>query len=112
VFEHKSLSKILELLGSYDQFALVNSAGAEAALKRRMVIEKAYARDPNAPSYEGSEHMLGYQDHETGRIIDPEAEKYQTARLRDEHAAARETRMKKAEDDARRKAAQEAAKHR
>ena len=64
VFEHKSLSKVLELLGSYDQYALVNSAGAEAALKRRMVIEQAYEKDPANPSFEGSGHLLGYRnDH-------------------------------------------------
>ena len=44
-------------------------------------------------------------------IIDPEAVKFKTARLREEHTSKRETRLKKEEDDARRKAAQEVARH-
>jgi hypothetical protein len=47
--------------------------------------------------------MLGYQEHETGRIVDPEAEKYQAARIREEHGAARDSRLKKEEDEALRK---------
>ena len=67
------------------------------------MIEKAYARDPHAPSYEGADHMLGYQENETGRIVDPEAEKYQAAMVREEHGAARDSRLKREEDEPRRK---------
>jgi hypothetical protein len=111
VYEHKSLSKVLELLGSYDQLALCNLAGAEAAVKRRMVIEQAYEKDPGNPSYEGSDHVLGYSSRESGAIVDPEVVKYKTARLKEEHTSQREMRLKKEEDDARHKAAQAAARN-
>ena len=101
VHEHRALSKMLELLTCYDQVNVTNLAGAEVAVKRRMLIEQAYEGRPDQPIWTGSEHMMGYKDTETGRIIDPEAVKYQAGKLKEESQVMKEARLKREEDTAR-----------
>ena len=101
VHEHRALSKMLELLTCYDQVNVTNLAGAEVAVKRRMLIEQAYEGRPDQPIWTGSEHMMGYKDTETGRIIDPEAVKYQAGKLKEESQVMKEARLKREQDTAR-----------
>ncbi len=100
IHEHKTLSKICELLLSYDQLNVVNLAGFEVAIKRRMLLEVAHRGRPDAPQFSGSEHLMGYKDSQSGEILDPEALRYQSARLRDEANYLKEARLKKEEDAA------------
>ena len=74
-----------------------------------MLIEAAYKVDPCHPSWEGAEHFLGYDDGEDGRLVDPEVVKYKTQRLKEEHGALRETRLK-FEEEAKKMTALEAGK--
>ncbi|CAE8582272.1 unnamed protein product [Polarella glacialis] len=100
VHEHRTLSKILELLTCCDQVALTNLAGAEVAVKRRMLIEQAYQGRPDAPRWDGAEYLMGYKDSEDGRYIDPEAVKYQASKLKEDSQIMKESRLKREEDAA------------
>ena len=85
------------------------SASAEVAIKRRMLIEKAYEGRPEAPVWTGSEHFLGFRDSENGRVIDPEVVRYQASKLKEESQSLREQRLKREEDAEMAKAAHGAA---
>ena len=97
VHEHRALSRALEYLASYDQLQVPNLAGAEVIVRRRQLIEQAHSGHPEAPSYEGSEHFMGFRDAADGSVIDPAAVKYTTDRLTGEAKIA-EARRKAAEE--------------
>ena len=103
VHEHGVLSKALELGACYDQVQLPNLAMAEVLVKRRMLIEAACKGRPEAPKFEGAEHIMGYREEETGEVIDPEVIKYQAAKMKDETAVMKEQRLKKEEAEAARR---------
>ena len=71
IHEHQALCRVLHLLCSYDQLNLPNLAGAEAANRRRALIEHAYASRPFAPDYSGSSDFLGNRDSQDGTLVDP-----------------------------------------
>ena len=54
--------------------------------------------------FEGSEHFMGFRDHDTGEFIDPEAVRFRSNRLRDESAILKELRLRREEDTAMAKA--------
>ena len=98
IFEHKNLSKALDLAIGYDQLQVVNLASFECLIKRRMLIEKAYEGRPEAPRYEGAEHFMGYRDTDAGVYVDPAAVKFQAQKMKTQTDIDREFRLKKEED--------------
>lgn len=98
VFEHKILSKALDLAITYDQLQVVNLASIECLVKRRMLIEDAYHGRPEAPRYDGAEFFMGFRDLDSGEYIDPAVKKYQAQRMKQETDALREFRLKREED--------------
>jgi len=70
----------------------------EVLVKRRMLIEWAYQGRPDAPSWVGAEHFMGFEDAENGALIDPECTKYHAARMKEEVTILREQRLKRDED--------------
>ena len=79
--EHRCLSRALEYFTSCDQVVLPNLAGIEVLVRRRSLIEHAHAGRPEAPSYEGSEYLLGFRDNADGSIVDPAAVRYASERM-------------------------------
>ena len=71
VHEHQSLCRILHYLTCYGQLNVPNLAGAEAANRRRSLIEYAHHGRPLAPDYGGSEELLGHRDTQDGSLVDP-----------------------------------------
>ncbi len=100
IHEHRTLSKVLELLTSYDQLNLVNIAGAEVCLKRRMLLEEGYRGRPDQPRFDRSEHFMGYKENERGEFIDAEAGRFRSMRLRDESQIMEERRLRCDEESA------------
>ena len=97
VFEHKTLSKVLDLAVGYDQLNIVNLASMECVIKRRMLIEKAYHGRPEAPRYDGSEYFMGFRDSDCGEYVDPAAVKHESQRIKAETEAMRELRLAREE---------------
>ena len=58
-------------MASYDQLNLPSLASAEALNRRRTLIEVAHQGRPDAPSYEGSEEIMGVREAADGSVIDP-----------------------------------------
>ena len=100
VHEHGVLSKALELGTCYDQLNMANIAMVEVLVKRRMLIEAAYKRNPEAPNFDGAEHLLGFTVDDSGEMLDPEAIKLQATKMKDENNIAREQRLRREERDA------------
>ena len=98
VHEHRTLSKVLDLLQWYDQLNMPNCVAAEVALKRRMLLEDAYDGRPEAPQFEGTDHFMGHKDSESGKFVDKEAVRYRANMLKEESVVLREMRLKKEED--------------
>jgi hypothetical protein len=69
--EHEVLSKICELIASYDQINAANSAGVEVAVERLQMIESAYQKGPNAPEWDRTDEWLGNTLKEDGTLIAP-----------------------------------------
>ena len=84
VHEHASLCRSLNLLCSYDQVAVSNLAGAEALVKRLMLLEEAYRGRPSAPNFDGAEFFLGITDPQDGSFVDPEVRKHAATKRREE----------------------------
>ena len=96
--EHKVLSKALDLACGFDQLNMYNCAVVEVLVKRRMLIESAYKGRPDAPRFEGSEHLMGFRDDPGGEFIDSAAIKFAAQKMRMETEVLREHRLKKEED--------------
>lgn len=71
VYEHGCLCRALNFMASYDQLNLPSLASAEALNRRRTLIEVAHQGRPDAPSYEGSEEIMGMREAADGSVIDP-----------------------------------------
>ena len=71
VHEHSSICRALNYMASYDQLNIPALASAEALNRRRALIEVAHQGRPEAPSYEGSEEILGIRESNDGSVIDP-----------------------------------------
>ncbi|CAE7299586.1 UPF1 [Symbiodinium sp. CCMP2592] len=71
VHEHSSICRALNFMASYDQLNLPSLASAEALNRRRALIEVAHQGRPDAPSYEGSDEILGVREATDGSVIDP-----------------------------------------
>ena len=79
---------------TYDQLQIPNLASAEAMIKRRMVIERAYQLGrPDAPNYTGSNHFQGIRETADGTIVDPALNKYTSDRLHHEFEVTRNARL-------------------
>ena len=100
VHEHAVLSKALETAVSWDQLNITNCACMEVLIKRRMLLEDAYKGRPEAPRFEGAEHFMGWSMDEGGEIVDPDAVRVRSNRLKEETAVLRELRLKREESEA------------
>jgi hypothetical protein len=97
VHEHRALSKALSLFEGYDQYNMLNSAGVEVLVKRRMLIESAYHNRPDAPDFTSAAHLLGFKAEASGEFIDPSAIKHAATRMKAETDVLKELRLKKEE---------------
>jgi hypothetical protein len=101
VHEHAILSRALEYATSYDQMNICNLASMEVLVKRRMLLEAAYEGRPEAPVWTGSEHFMGFKDHDDGVFVDQAARAHQSRKLKEDATMLKELRLKREEDAAR-----------
>ena len=101
VHEHEVCCAALHYGLCYDQLNLVNCAWAERIDKRRALLERAYRDGPQAPNFEGAEHMLGRRRPIDGTLIDPAVLKFTGERLHQKAEVDKQARLARAEKSAR-----------
>jgi hypothetical protein len=90
----------LHLAQVYDQMNLPNLACIEVLIKRRMLIEHAHTGRPDAPSYEGDEHFMGFRESADSSVVDPAVIEYTADKMAQKHKIV-EVARKSQEDRAR-----------
>ena len=64
---------------------------------KSQVIEEAYAKNPEAPKYVGTEHIMGFAETGTAAVVNPAATRHRAIKLRHENEASKEVRLQKEE---------------
>ena len=90
--EHSILHRALQLLATVDGLNVKNLVGAELLLRRITLHEEAVAENPEAPSYEGSDHYLGISERSGGAQTVPSLRAHVATELSKEAAIMKEKR--------------------
>ena len=93
VHEHSAICRVLNLMTSYDQLNLPSLASSEALNRRRTLIEIAHQGRPEAPSYEGSEEIMGVKESADGALIDPALTRHAARRQADRAEVMKQNRL-------------------
>ncbi|CAK0829896.1 unnamed protein product [Prorocentrum cordatum] len=90
--EHAIPHRAVQLLATVDGLNAMNLVGVELLLRRITLHEEAVAENPEAPSYEGSDHYLGISERSGGAQMAPSLRAHVATELSKETANLREER--------------------
>jgi hypothetical protein len=92
VFEHETLSRLLQYAVTYDRLNVKNLVCMELALRRLQLHESAIAENADAPSYEGARHFMGLSQGRGGALVAPSLAAHVASELSKEAAILKEKR--------------------
>jgi hypothetical protein len=103
-YEHRVISKALDLAYAYDGVNLKRSVAFEYLNRRRQLLEEAHREDPTRPNFESSHIYMGEDDESTGVHLSHALRAHVAAELGKEAAIDKERRKAKEAKEARPKA--------
>jgi hypothetical protein len=103
-YEHRVISKALDLAYAYDGVNLKRSVAFEYLNRRRQLLEEAHREDPARPNFESSHIYMGEDDESSGVHLSHALRAHVAAELGKEAAIDKERRKAKEAKDARPKA--------